>query len=51
VTLRWTDQSPVTVVACDENGYGTDRPVAVQRDTEKVMISIEETTAYTIVTR
>ena len=51
VSLPWAGPDSVAVVACDENGYATDKPVALQRDTDRVLITIEETSAYTIVTR
>ncbi len=51
VTLQWAGESAVTAIACDENGYATDKPVALQRETGQVVIPIEETSAYTIITR
>ena len=51
VTLHWAEQSPVTVTACDENGYASDKPVAYDRSEGQVVIQIEASSAYTIVTR
>lgn len=51
ITLKWPGISPSTVTACDENGYATDKPVHTQRMDGALLIPIEETTAYTLVTR
>jgi hypothetical protein len=51
VTLHWAGQPAVAVTVCDENGYATDKPVACEQGHDQVLIPIEETGTYTIVTR
>jgi hypothetical protein len=51
ITLKWSGSAPVTVTACDENGYRVDKTVNYQRSDGEVTVQIEATTAYTLVTR
>lgn len=51
VTLKLNGKKPERVIACDENGYATDKPVERSGDVEKFAVKIDETTAYTMVER
>jgi len=51
VGLRWNGPSPSKVVACDENGYATDRTVEIRAEAGELTVRIDEATAYTVVQR
>jgi len=51
VRLRWSGPNPRKVIACDENGYATDRTVETWMDAGGLAIRIDEATAYTVVER
>ena len=51
VSLRWSGPKPTKVVACDENGYATDRAVQTRLDAAGLAIQIGEATAYTVIER
>jgi hypothetical protein len=51
VKLRWSAPKPARVVACDENGYATDRKVQTRLDDAALTIKIDPSTAYTVIER
>jgi hypothetical protein len=51
VTLRWNGSRPPRVVACDENGYATDRQTEISSSAGAVKLKIHETTPYTVIIR
>jgi len=51
VSLRWSGPGPRKVVACDENGYPTDRTVETRTDARELVVRIDEATVYTVVQR
>ena len=51
VSLLWSGPSPRKVIACDENGYATDRIVETWMDAGGLAMRIDEATAYTVVER
>jgi hypothetical protein len=51
VTLKLDGRKPMKVIACDENGYATDKIVESYGDVKNFTVKIDETTAYTIIKR
>jgi hypothetical protein len=51
VTLRLPGGKPTQVIACDENGYATDKVTSVSSGADAITIDINETTRYTVVMR
>jgi hypothetical protein len=51
VRLHWHGPPPKRVVACDENGYASERPVATRIDSGGLTIQIDPTTVYTVIER
>lgn len=51
VSLRWTGPNPSRVVACDENGYATDRKIETRSADDRLWIRVDESTAYTVIQR
>jgi hypothetical protein len=51
LSLRWGGPKPTQVVACDENGYPTDRRVQMRLDGAALTIKIDPATAYTVIER
>jgi hypothetical protein len=51
VTLRLPGGAPRRVIACDENGYPTDRPTQTSGPPDAVTLQIHETSPYTVVLR
>jgi hypothetical protein len=51
VTLRLPGGKPKQVVACDENGYATDKETPTSSTGEALTLRIDETTPYTVVLR
>lgn len=51
VTLKLDGKNPIKVIACDENGYATDKLVESYGDVKNFTVKIGETTAYTIIER
>jgi hypothetical protein len=51
VSMRYGGGQPPRVVACDENGYPTDRNVDARLDGGTLTIEIDEASAYTVVQR
>jgi hypothetical protein len=51
VTLHLPDGKPQKIIACDENGYATDRPTPSARSTGALSLKIDPATPYTVITR
>jgi len=51
VILKLKGAKPSKVIACDENGYATDRTVKSHGDAQNFTVKIDEATAYTIIER
>ena len=51
VTLSWPDAPGVTAIACDENGYPTDKPTQTLDQPGGLTLQINPATAYTLVKR
>jgi len=51
VTLRGSGLKPRKVVACDENGYATDRTVETRAEDGGLVIQIDPATVYTVIGR
>ncbi|MBN2023135.1 MAG: hypothetical protein JW809_10115 [Pirellulales bacterium] len=51
VRLKWAGPPPARVVACDENGYATDRPVDARTTSGGLAVTIDPSTACTVIER
>jgi hypothetical protein len=51
VALQWKGSKPIAVIACDENGYQTNKPVKHRRSADKLTVEIDASTAYTVIRR
>ena len=51
VTLRLAAGEPPKVIACDENGYATNRRTETSGTADSCIVRIHETSPYTIVLR
>ncbi len=51
VTLRWLADKPQRVIACDENGYATDRTTNVSSTSDGLKLRINRSTPYTVILR
>jgi hypothetical protein len=51
VTLRLPGAQPKQIIACDENGYPTDKETPASTGSDALTLQINETTPYTVVVR
>jgi hypothetical protein len=51
VTFRLRGERPPRVVACDEHGYPTEKPVQVSREEEVFKVTLNPTSPYHVVLR
>ncbi len=51
VTLKLKGPKPTKVIACDENGYATDKTVRTSGPAKRFTVNIDPTTAYTVIER